>query len=248
MKSHFSLLVLIFFMFFASCNTSERDNAVYESDNLRIEQLTPHTFVHISYLETNDYGKVPCNGMVVIDNGEAIIFDTPTNDAVSKELIAWVEEKAKAIVKKVVITHFHVDCLGGLQAFHNRNIPSYANELTIQLARENEVETLPTNGFENLMELEVGGKKVMNEHLGEGHTRDNIICYFPTDKVMFGGCLIKSNGAGKGNLADANVEEWSNTVEKIKTKYKDAQIIIPGHGKTGGVGLLDYTIAKFKKE
>ena len=241
------LPLLLMLSFFVSCKTAKNILPTYESENLKIEQLSPHTFVHISYLETNDYGKVACNGMLVIDNGEAIVFDTPTNDAVSNELIQWVENVAKATVKKVVVTHFHVDCLGGLQAFHDKGIPSYANQLTINLAKENKVSTLPNNGFTTSTALKVGNENVMNEHLGEGHTRDNIICYFPKDKVMFGGCLIKAQGAGKGNLADANVQEWSNTVEKIKLKYKDAEFIIPGHGKIGGKELLDYTITKFKK-
>lgn len=31
---------------------------------------------------------------------------------------------------------------------------------------------------------------------------------------MFGGCLIKELDAGKGYLGDANVADWSSTVEK----------------------------------
>ena len=229
-----------------SCTTQRDIVYQYESENLKIEQLTPNTYVHITYLNTNDFGKVPCNGMVVIDKGEAIVFDTPTDDVASKELIHWIETEAKATVKNVVVTHFHVDCLGGLKAFHDENISSYANQLTIALAKEKGIETLPTNGFDTFIELPVGNTKVVNECLGEGHTKDNIISYFPKDKVMFGGCLIKGNGAGKGNLADANIQEWSNTVEKIKRKYKDAQVIIPGHGKAAGIDLLDYTIDMFK--
>ncbi len=40
---------------------------------------------------------------------------------------------------------------------------------------------------------------------------------------MFGGCLIKEEGAGKGNLAEANVEEWPNTVRKVKMKYPEVK-------------------------
>ncbi len=245
MNCNFYLLGLILFLFIA-CKTPNEIAYQYESENLKIEQLSPHTYVHISYLNTNDFGKVACNGMVVINKGEAIIFDTPTDDVASQELINWIETEVKAEVKKVVVTHFHVDCLGGLQTFHDKNIPSYANALTIALAKENEVETLPKNGFDALLTLEVGENKVINEFVGEGHTKDNIICYFPKDKVLFGGCLIKSQGAGKGNLVDANVEEWSNTVSQIKLKYKDAQVIIPGHGKAAGIDILDYTIDMFK--
>ncbi|MDN5214520.1 subclass B1 metallo-beta-lactamase [Fulvivirgaceae bacterium BMA12] len=227
-------------------NSKAQDNKnVYKTETLRIDKLTANSFMHISYLNTESYGRVPCNGMVVIDNGEAVVFDTPGDDTASMELITWIEKRANCQIKAVVITHFHGDCLGGIKEFHKRNIPSYANKSTIDLAKSDKV-TLPQNGFDSYLEIKVGNKKVINEHLGEGHTKDNIVGYFPSEKVLFGGCLIKANGAGKGYLGDANVNDWSKTVEKVKTKYSDATIIIPGHGKAGGQELLDYTIAMFK--
>lgn len=87
---------------------------------------------------------------------------------------------------------------------------------------------------------------MINKFFGEGHTADNIISYLPSEKAMFGGCMIKEIGAGKGNLADANVNEWSKSVRKVKLAYHEVQYIIPGHGKYGGVDLLDYTIKMFE--
>ena len=88
-------------------------------------------------------------------------------------------------------------------------------------------------------------KRYIAEYFGEGHTKDNIVGYFPADKTLFGGCLIKKVGAGNGNLEDANTDNWSKTVRKIKRKYHSAEIVIPGHGKSGGIELLDYTIQLF---
>lgn len=225
----------------------ENPSYAYESETLKIQQLTENTFVHISYLQTESFGNVACNGMIVIDNGEALIFDTPANDLQSKELLDWIENSLRVKPKGIVVTHFHADCLGGLTEFHNRQVPSYASTKTIALAKERD-ETLPQHGFDTYLELNVGNRKVVNEFLGEGHTRDNIISYFPTEKVIFGGCLIKEVGAGKGNLADANVDEWSTTVARIREKYTDAEIVIPGHGKPGGQDLLNFTIELFMKQ
>lgn len=63
---------------------------------------------------------------------------------------------------------------------------------------------------------------------------------------MFGGCLIKEVDANKGYLGDANLKEWSNTVEKIKKEYPNVAIVVPGHGEFGDEKLLDYTIRLFK--
>jgi metallo-beta-lactamase class B len=105
---------------------------------------------------------------------------------------------------------------------------------------------VPQQSFDEFMELKVGNEKVNIDFLGEGHTCDNIIGYFSLDEIMFGGCLIKEPGAGKGNLEEANVAEWSETVKKVKKKYPNVKIIIPGHGKVGDIELLDYTIQLFE--
>jgi metallo-beta-lactamase class B len=229
-----------------SCSTpTVVDN--YESERLKIERISAHTFQHISYLDTEAYGKVACNGMIVAVDGEAVIFDTPSYDQDAQELIQWVEEELNCQIIGVVATHFHIDCLGSLDEFHAQQIPSYANDLTIELAKADEG-NLPEIGFEKAIELKVGGRPLIVDFLGAGHTYDNVIGYFPQDKALFGGCLIKSTGAGKGNVADADVTAWPLTVAQVKTAYPDAEIIIPGHGKRGGQELLDYTIQLFAEE
>lgn len=220
---------------------------IFESENLQIQQLSEHAFCHVSFLQTTDFGNVPCNGMVVIDNGEALVFDTPANKEASIELIDWIETELKSKIKGVVATHFHVDCLAGLDEFHERNIPSYGSFKTIELAKNDKM-TLPQNGFKKSFVLEVGNKIVDIEFLGEGHTKDNVVCYFLSEKVLFGGCLIKELDAGKGYLGDANIKSWSKTVSKVKKKFSNAEIIIPGHGKVGDQSLLDYTIQLFLNE
>ncbi len=244
MKSVLSSILLLVITF--GCQTNEK-KLPYQTEQLKVQQLTENTFLHISYLETEDFGKVASNGMVVVNNGEAVIFDTPADDKASEELIEWVEDKLKATVKAVIVTHFHTDCLGGLKAFHEHNIPSYANNKTIDLAKlDNKIP--PQNGMNDYFEIEVGSKKIINRHFGEGHTKDNIVSYFPDEEVLFGGCLIKGEKAGKGYLGDANIEEWSNTVQLIKGAYPNLKIVIPGHGKPEGQNLLDYTIEMFRKD
>lgn len=219
----------------------------YESPDIRIEQLTKHAYQHISYLSTNDFGKVNCNGMILLDKGEALIFDTPTNDKDSEELIDWVESKLRCKIIGVVVTHFHDDCLGGLNAFHQRKIPSYASFKTIALSKSDSA-SFPQIGFEKELELKFGTKSVVNAYLGEGHTTDNIVAYFPDEEVLFGGCLIKAMGASKGYLGDANVVNWSETVQAVKARFGKFRWVIPGHGDPGKSDLLDYTIQMFEDD
>jgi len=76
--------------------------------------------------------------------------------------------------------------------------------------------------------------------------RINTVGYFPFEDIMFGVCLIKEFGSGKGNLEEANVEDWSEKVRKVREKYPDVKKNIPGHGKISGIELLDYTIHLFE--
>ena len=237
-SSLFSLLLL--FLIQASAQ-------VYESESLIISKVTEKVYWHVTYLSTQSFGRVPCNGMLVIDEGEAIILDTPAEEEAAEELIAWVGEQRESQVKAVVINHFHDDCLGSLNVFHKRNIPSYSSSKTIAFAKAQGY-TAPENGFKEELSLAVGQTQITNRFLGEAHTQDNIVSYVEEENVLFGGCMVKGLKWGKGNLADANVSAWPKTIEKVKTRFPEVTRIIPGHGDPGGTELLDYTIRLFQEE
>lgn len=239
----FSLWILILFL--AGPLPAQSQAPVYSSPTLKIERLTEDLFVHTSWMEIENYGSFPANGMIYFNKNEAIVFDTPVDNAASEELINWIENVQEKSIKGVVVNHFHIDCLGGLEIFHQKGIGSYAYELTIQLAKESGVEHLPQTAFDQKVEIEVGDATTITEFYGQGHTSDNVVSYIPGKKAIFGGCLVKEMNAGKGNLADAHVEEWSKTVRLLKNKYPEAEFVIPGHGKPGGRELLDYTIGLF---
>lgn len=226
---------------------STHDSIVYQSENLILRRISPHVYRHISYLNTQDFGKVECNGMVVDNNNQAIIFDTPANDSASEELINYVTKNLHSNILAVIPTHFHTDCVGGIETFNEHHIPGYTSFKTIQILKSNgHKNAFFLKSFSDSLTLNVGGQNVYVKYLGEGHTKDNVVGYFPEDSVLFGGCLIKELGAGKGFLGDANVKAWPATVLKVKQEYPAAKIVIPGHGKPGGTDLLDYTIALFK--
>ncbi len=226
-----------------------KKHSLYKTPTLEIEEITPHTFLHRSYLATEKWGKVGCNGLVYINEREAIVFDTPVNDSTATELIDWVTKKKKAKLVGVVVNHFHADCLGGLRSFHNAGIPSYSSELTRKLAEADTANNpeVPQNGFHVRLLLKVGNETTVSKYLGEAHTRDNIVSYIPSEKVLFGGCMVKELNAGKGNVADANEHDWPNTIGRVMIEFADAKYVIPGHGKYGDTSLLTYTYRLFTR-
>ncbi|MBK9276189.1 MAG: subclass B1 metallo-beta-lactamase [Flavobacteriales bacterium] len=235
---------------FAHCTSGEgpafTPMQVHRSPVLIVEQVTPNAFVHTSYKQTQDFGNVPCNGLVVRSGHEAIVFDTPTNDTSAAELIRWVQDSLHCRITAVIPTHFHDDCLGGLKAFHAHGIPSYAHKRTIALAAADRVEQ-PQRGFADSLQLTVGNERITAIFHGEGHTKDNVVGHFPSEHVLFGGCLIKELDASKGYLGDANVAAWSGTVEAVKKAHPDVRVVVPGHGQWGDGKLLDFTIGLFRE-
>lgn len=241
----FSILLLLLWSCQSQKSIEGIDSMIYKSDGLIIKKISSNTYQHISFLQTETFGNVPCNGMIVINKDEAIVVDTPVNHETSIEFINWITKEMHAKLTAVVPTHFHEDCLGGLTAFEENNIPSYANFKTIQLATANAI-NIPKNGFNDSLNLFVGSIKIDFTFFGEGHTADNIVAYVEQDNILFGGCLVKELNANKGYLGDANVDEWSKTIENISAKYPNLKLVIPGHGEVGPNNLLTYTAELFK--
>lgn len=229
------------------CTRAKENILVYQSESLLIYRMSGQVYRHVSYLDTETWGKVPCNGMIVDCQHESLVIDTPTDNKTSLELINWIRESLKSKIIAIVPAHYHEDNLGGLNEFHRQGISSYASYRTIQICKDKNL-SQPLNGFDNYLELKVGKEKVDIIFLGEGHTCDNIIAYLPTEKIMFGGCLVKSIGASKGNLEEANTQEWPKTIRKALEKYPDIKEVIPGHGEPGGIELLNYTIKLFEEK
>jgi len=107
--------------------------------------------------------------MIVVNENEAIIFDTPSNDQGSEELIAYVTKTLNCKIKAIIPTHFHSDCVGGLEKFNESNIPAYASAKTIELLnRQGAKFSKPLNSFDNKFSIKIGHKKVYAAYFGEG--------------------------------------------------------------------------------
>jgi len=114
------------------------------------------------------------------------------------------------------------------------------------------LEAYKTQRFEapnHLFDIKEGLKLKTGEEIvevyfpGESHSIDNVVVYFHRRKILFGGCMIKSlESKGPGFTGDANMEEWPKSVKKVLNKYKNARIVVPGHGNWGDTKLLKHTI------
>ena len=96
-------------------------------EDLEVRSLADGVWLHTSYEEIEDYGRVPANGLVVVSDGEAALIDTPWTNDQTRALAAWLEERLGARLTTVIPTHSHGDCMGGLAAAHDLGARSYSS-------------------------------------------------------------------------------------------------------------------------
>lgn len=212
------------------------------SDHLQLVQLSNNAWIHVTVEPIDGFGKVSSNGVIYIQKGKAFLFDTPVSDSLTEILVKVISDSLKAKVIGFVPNHWHQDCMGGLKYLQSIGVETYANKLTIEESNKRNL-PVPTHSFTESHKLKLSGKTIECWHPGGGHTKDNIAVYLPSEKVLFAGCMIKEMKAkGPGNLSDADVKSWPETIEKVIKKYKNAQIVVPGHGLWGGPELLEHTL------
>jgi metallo-beta-lactamase class B len=115
------------------------------SDDISITQLSDKVYTYVSLAEIEGWGMVPSNGMIVINNYQAALLDTPINDAQTETLVNWVADSLHAKVTTFIPNHWHGDCIGGLGYLQKKGVQSYANQMTIDLAKEKGLPVPDTN-------------------------------------------------------------------------------------------------------
>ena len=217
----------------------------WAQSEVELVPLRPDCYLHRSFMQTDDFGRVDCNGLVYVVDGEALVVDMPATDQQSEALLAKIQDDLGGRVIGAVVGHWHADSMGGLSAFLNAGIPTYASRQTQRLARQKGL-PVPRAGFDQALDLSVGGRTVRCQYFGPGHTEDIAVTYLVEEKVLFGGCLVKAVGSGRGYLGDADVPHWSDTVRRVREAFPEVELVVPGHGECGDSQLLDYTIELFR--
>jgi metallo-beta-lactamase class B len=209
--------------------------------SLKITPLTGEFYVFTTY---NSYkgSLISANGMYLVTNEGVVMFDTPWDTTQFQPLLDSIKTRHGKNVILCISSHFHDDRTAGLQYYSQQGIKTYTTRLTDELSRQRGVKRA-----EFLIDKDtafvVGQYSFQTYYPGQGHSPDNIIIWFEKEKILYGGCLIKSVGFHDlGNLADANVREYATTIEHVKVKCKKPQYIIPGHGDWINTHSLDHTL------
>lgn len=170
------------------------------------------------------------------------MVDTCWNDEQTKTLVKKIENTFHKPILVAVIAHAHTDRIGGIRALLHNKIKVVSTATTKQKAIAADYPPPLAEIHEIDTSLTFDGYSVEVFHPGAGHTADNVTVWVPSEKILFGGCMVKSIGSVTlGNTADAVVSEWAQSLRRLMTRYPDVKTVVPGHGECGGMELLKHT-------
>ncbi len=210
-----------------------------------LESITENIWIHITYTDYPGWGRISANGLLIKEQDHVVLIDTPWNNEHTEILYNWVEDNWNLSITKVIVSHYHTDNLGGLEFLHLQGVISYAYSKTIEICTQQRL-PVPQKTFDSEFILGLAPVKIKGYFPGEGHTVDSIVIYLPDYKILFGGCSVKSlDSKTPGNISEANLNAWPDTLRLIKEKYYQTEIVVPGHGRPGDLSLIEHTLALF---
>lgn len=241
-------IVSILLLAFSITSYSQEYKRIKVSKDIELVQLSKNVYVHISVTKLGKFGMVSSNGMLLISGNKAFLFDSPASNKQTKKLATWITRNLHSKIVGFVPNHSHDDCMGGLDYLHHIGVKSYASNRTIAIAQKENL-PIPKQGFKDSLTLTLNDQLIKCYFVGEAHSKDNIVVWLPKEKILFPGCMVKELSCFKmGNIEESNLDEWPTTIDQLINKFKDAKIVIPGHGKVGGVDLLEHTKELTSKE
>lgn len=214
---------------------------------LAIQQLTDSCYLFTTY---NEFDGVlfPSNGLYVVGDTAVLIVDTPWDKEQLLPLLDTIYSRHHKRVRFCISTHFHDDRTQGLEEYKKHGILTYSSALTKKWCIERKMNQAEFT-FANDTVFKLFGIDFETFYPGKGHTEDNIILYFPKQKLLYGGCFIKSiENHSLGFIGDADVKEWKKSLQKTINKYeKITTIVVPGHFACSDAKALSHSLKLIKK-
>lgn len=216
--------------------------SVYAHDGkgFTIDHLTGDFYIYETW-QSIDGHPFPANGMYVVTQKGIVIIDCPWDTTQAVPFLDSIERRHHAKTIAAIATHFHSDRTGAYAIFAKRGISTWSSCQTQTLCIEKK-EVVPEHCFIADTTFDFGDHRLHTFYPGEGHTKDNIVVWADTEKILYGGCLVKSvKASGIGNIADANMEQWIHSITNLEAQFPDPAFIIPGHQDWTSKGALRRT-------
>jgi hydroxyacylglutathione hydrolase len=190
-------------------------------------------------------GPLRCNCSVIGDEGtrEALVVD-PGDDI--EDVLALIR-KHNLQVKQIVITHAHIDHVGGAMKLRA------ATGSPILLNQRDHALLQMLDAQAAWIGVEPPGKVEIDQNLRQadlvkagsltaevihtpGHTEGSICLYFPTERKLVAGDTLFAGSIGRTDLPGGSFEKIIRSLHEKVLALPDETIVVPGHGPLTTIG------------
>jgi metallo-beta-lactamase class B len=198
-----------------------------------------HLLGPIYVAEDSFYSKE--NSVVFLGTESVTVIGATWTPETAELLATEIRRITTKPISEVVNTNYHPDRAGGNAYWKGIGARIISTQLTYDLMKRDWTKVvdwtrtgipgyprlppvLPTTTYFGDFELQ--GGRIRAIYLGPSHTPDGIFVYFPAEKVLYGGCILKEQ---LGSLAFADLEEYPKTLRSLEQLKLEIKIIIAGH-------------------
>ena len=190
-------------------------------------------------------GPLQCNCSVIGDETtrEAMVIDP---GAEIENVLALVR-KHNLQVKQIVITHAHIDHVGGAMKLRAATgAPILLNQNDYELLKMLDVQA-------SWIGVAPPGKVDIDQSIGQadtikagslfanvlstpGHTEGSVCLYFPSEKKLIAGDTLFAGSIGRTDLPGGSFEKIINSLHEKLLTLPDDTVVTPGHGPQTTIG------------
>ena len=190
-------------------------------------------------------GPLQCNCSVIGDEGsrEAMVID-PGDDI--NQVLALLR-KHGLTVKQIVITHAHIDHVGGAMKLRQlTGAPILLNQNDYTLLKMLDVQAawvgMSSPGKVEIDQPLAEGDKLRTGSLEAsvlhtpGHTEGSVCLYFAAQQKLIAGDTLFAGSIGRTDLPGGSFEKILSSLHQRVLALPDETIVVPGHGPLTSIG------------